>query len=211
MGNQFILAEDAAIKTWLSGIIVTDEKNASRPVAVWYGYPDVEVREVGFPFITIDLTDIAPGNDRQTSGYSYDNDNRGTIAPQAGVLYKNHIPVAYDISYQLTTYCRHPRHDRAIIYQMLNKFPSKFGFLSVPNQLDAPHTEYSGRSMFLDGFAKRDAVSGETGDRRLLRNVFSIRVLSEMTPAVAQSALNTVQFVNINTTITGIPSGYQPV
>ncbi|CAB4174230.1 hypothetical protein UFOVP965_27 [uncultured Caudovirales phage] len=211
MGDQFILAEDVAIKTWLSGITVADEKNASRPVAVWFGYPDVEVREQKFPFITIDLTDIAPGNDRQTSGYSYDSDNRGTIEPAAGFVYRNQIPVAYDISYQITSYCRHPRHDRAIMYQMLNKFPSKFGFLSVPNQLDAPYTEYSGRSMFLDGFAKRDTVDGETGNRRLLRNVFSIRVLSEMTPAVAQSALQVVDYVLINQTITGIPSGYQPV
>jgi len=49
----FALAEDAAIKTYLSGMTVSDEKSASRPVGVWFGYPDVELRQQIFPFVTI--------------------------------------------------------------------------------------------------------------------------------------------------------------
>ena len=62
MGNPFIIAEDLALKTLLSGITVSDDSNASRPVKAWFGYPDVEVRDQTFPFITIDLIDIMPGN-----------------------------------------------------------------------------------------------------------------------------------------------------
>jgi len=78
----------------------------------------------------------------------------------------------------------------------------------VPNQLG---TENSSRSMFLDGFVKRDAVEGETGNRRLLRNVLSIRVLSEMTPAQAATATKNVQYVDINATTSYIPSGMIPL
>jgi hypothetical protein len=209
MGNPFIIAEDLALKTYLQGLTVADEKNGSRQVKVWFGYPDVEVREQTFPYITIDLIDIAPGNDRQTSGRQLDNDYRGTIAPVTDISYEYDIPVAYDLVYQVSSYARHPRHDRALMFQLLNKFPSKFGNLLVPNELG---TESSARSMFLDGFVKRDAVDSETGNRRLLRNVFSVRIISEMTPQVANAvASRAVETVLINDITTHIPSGYEPV
>lgn len=209
MGNPFIIAEDLALKTYLQDMTVSDEKNGSRPVKVWFGYPDVEVREQSFPYVTIDLIDITPGNDRQTSGRLTDNDYGGTIAPVADISYSYDIPVAYDLVYQVSSYARHPRHDRALMFQMLNKFPSKFGNLLVPNELG---TDFSARSMFLDGFVKRDAVDSETGNRRLLRNVFSVRIVSEMSPQVANAvATRAVDTVLINAITTHIPSGYEPV
>jgi hypothetical protein len=137
----------------------------------------------------------------------YDSDYNGTIAATAGSLYKYDIPVAYDLVYQVTSYARHPRHDRALMFQLLNKFPSKFGKLAVPNQLG---TETGYRSMFLDGFVKRDAVDSETGNRRLLRNALSVRVVSEMTPTLAASATKLTETVFLDNTSTP-PSGYQPV
>ena len=209
MGNPFIIAEDNALKTFLQGMTVKDDKNQNRQVKVWFGYPDVEIRTQDFPFVTIDLIDIIPGNDRQTYGYMTDNDYRGTIAPQSGVVYQYQVPVAYDLIYQVSSYSRHPRHDRALMYQLMNKFPSKYGRLVVPNELG---TENSSRSAFLDGFVKRDAVDSETGNRRLLRNILSLRVISEMTPEQASAvASKIVETVHINTNTSYIPSGYQPV
>ena len=208
MGEPFVIAEDNALKTFLQGMTVKDDKNQNRQVKVWFGYPDVEIRDQSFPFVTIDLIDIVPGNDRQTYGYMRDTDYRGTIAPVAGYEYTYLTPVAYDLVYQVTSYSRHPRHDRALIFQLMNKFPSKYGYLIVPNQLG---TEDSSRSMFLDGFVKRDAVDSETGNRRLLRNVLSIRVLSEMTPQQAETATKLVDEVRINNTTSYIPSEYRPV
>ena len=208
MGEPFVIAEDNALKTFLQGMTVKDDKNQNRQVKVWFGYPDVEIRTQDFPFVTIDLIDIVPGNDRQTYGYMRDTDYRGTIAPVAGYEYTYLTPVAYDLVYQVTSYSRHPRHDRALIFQLMNKFPSKYGHLIVPNQLG---TEDSSRSMFLDGFVKRDAVDSETGNRRLLRNVLSIRVLSEMTPQQAETATKLVDEVRINNTTSYIPSEYRPV
>lgn len=202
----FILAEDTALKSLLQGISVVDEKSISRPVKVWFGFPDIEVRAQDYPYLTIELLDVSPANDRQHSGFLYDNDFRGTVAPVAGTSYEYEYPVAYDLIYQVTSYARHPRHDRAIIYQFLNeKVPHKFGQIAIPNELG---TETSYRHIFLDGFIKRDLI--EEG-RRLLRNVFTVRVVSEMTPAQAATAIGTVEEVNINIETTYIPSEYNPI
>lgn len=208
MGNPFIIAEDLALKTHITGLTVSDEKNAARVVKVWFGYPDVEVRSQDFPFITIDLVDVVPANDRQHQGQITDNDYRGTIAPIAKKTFTYETPVAYDLIYQVTSYCRHPRHDRTLMYKLTDKFPSKYGKLAVPNFLG---TQTGYRSMFLDGFVKRDAVDGETGNRRLLRNVYMVRVISEMTPAQAESSVWQVDDVYINPTTTNIPIQYKPV
>jgi len=201
MGNQFLIAEDEALKGFLQGMVVADEKSAAvngptgtiktRPVKVWFGYPDVEVRAQEFPFVTIDLVDIVHANDRQHQGVIYDTDYMGTQAPQAGYIYEYNLPVAFDIIYQITTYARHPRHDRAILFQ-------------------------GWRSMFVDGYVKRDTFEdAESGNRRLLRNVFTVRVVSEMTPATAAERTAVVQEVIINVptanNTSNIPTGLQPL
>lgn len=203
MPNPFIIAEDLALKELCKNMVVSDDKNANRTVKVWFGYPDVEVRTQDFPYVTIDLIDIIPANNRQHSGRQYDSDYQGTIEPVEDSYYEYTIPVAYDLVYQISSFSRHPRHDRAIMYQLLNKFPSKFGKLAVPNQLG---TETAYRSMFLDGFVKRDAVESETGNRRILRNVLTVRIVSEMSPAVAADLIPAVQTVELDTisyTLTG--------
>jgi len=202
MGNQFLIAEDEALKGFLQGMVVADEKSAAvngptgtiktRPVKVWFGYPDVEVRAQEFPFVTIDLVDIVHANDRQHQGVIYDTDYMGTQAPQAGYIYEYNLPVAFDIIYQITTYARHPRHDRAILFQT------------------------GWRSMFVDGYVKRDTFEdAESGNRRLLRNVFTVRVVSEMTPATAAERTAVVQEVIINVptanNTSNIPTGLQPL
>jgi hypothetical protein len=203
---SFILAEDAALKSFLSGITVSDEKNANRAVQVWFGYPDVELRAQTYPYMTIELIDVRAAKERQSNGIFYDTDNRGTVAAEAGVTYRYATPLPYDLVYQITSYSRHPRHDRAIITQLLQqKFQSQYGNLDVPNELA---TETAKRHMFLDGFLKRDMI--EEG-RRLFRNAFTVRVVSEMTPLNAENALSNVQTVEINRITTEIPDGLRPV
>jgi hypothetical protein len=199
----FILAEEAALKEFVKGVTVSDKANPSRPVKVWFGYPDVELTTQDYPFVTIELLDVVPAKDRQTSGYMYDDDNRGTVAPQEDVVYGYSMPLPYDLLYQITSYARDPRHDRAIIMQFLQKkFPSQTGSLAVPNELG---TEIAYRHMFLDGFLKRDTI--EEG-RRLFRNTFTVRVISEMTPENADNAFAITQTVEINTETPAIPDGF---
>lgn len=202
---SFILSEDYALKTYLQGMTVSDEKAPTRPVQVYFGYPDVEIRTQTYPYVIIELIDIRAATERQMTGYFYDNDNRGTVAPAEGVAYRYATPLPYDLTYQVTSYSRHPRHDRGLLFQLQQKFPSQYGSLQVPNDLG---TQVAYRTMFLDGFIKRDQI--EEG-RRLFRNVYTVRIISEMTPSVADNALSTVQTVEINRITTNIPAGLTPV
>jgi hypothetical protein len=202
---SFILAEDAALKNHLQGMVVADEKAPVRPVKVWFGYPDVEIRTQSYPYVVVELIDIRAANERQISGMNYDSDNRGTVAVNTNITYRYQIPLPYDLVYQISAYSRHPRHDRAILFQMQEKFPSQYGSLLIPNALN---TESAYRHMFLDGFLKREQI--EDG-RRLFRSVYTVRIVSEMTPIVASNALSTVQTVEINRVTTNIPTGLKPV
>lgn len=205
-----LLAEDAALKTYLAGMTVSDEKNQNRSVKVWYGYPDVEIRSQEFPFAVIELIGIRPANERQHSGNRTDTDFMGTIATSTNITYTYEIPVAYDLEYQVAAYSRHPLHDRSLTFQLMQKFPSKYGYLPVPNAL-ATETAY--RHMFVESIAKRDMADNVTGSRRLLNTVYTIRVISEMTPSVAASASSAILSVGLNKTPLqySVPSGMQSV
>ena len=203
---SFILAEDTALKELLKGMTVSDLNNAERPVEVFYSIPDVEVRQQKYPYVTIDLLDIRPANDRQHAGYLTDNDFAGTIEPDENKTYTYYMPVAYDLIYQVSSWSRHPRHDRAIMQQILRtRFPSKYGKLVVFDDIG----ESVKRSMFLDEFTK---ISFVEENRRVFRNVFTVRVVSEMTPAQADRVSDKfVETVNLNATTSNIPSSYYPV
>lgn len=204
---SFILSEDLALKAILTGITVTDEKNSARSVGVWFANPDVESRAQSYPYITVELLDFDPAAYRQHSGLFQDNDLQGTVTPSGANTYTYEIPIAWDLVYQITTYSRHPRHDRAIISYLLNKvFVSKRGYLAVPNDLG---TETSYRHLMLEEFVKRDTIED---NRRLYRNVFTVTVSSEGTVASYSQTSTAVSTVNINKKTTAdIPSGQQPV
>ena len=51
----FLLNEEAALKSLLSGMTVADSGNQARPVGVFYGQPDKEIRQQSYPYLTIDL------------------------------------------------------------------------------------------------------------------------------------------------------------
>jgi hypothetical protein len=208
---MFILREDLALKNWLSGIKVSDGVSSMRPVQVWFTLPEVEVRSQSYPYITIDLIDIRQSNERQASGTIYDADFGGTVAPEDGVVYSYEYPVTYDLYYQITTYSRNPRHDRALLNVFMKyATPGKYGHLPLPNDYgtDDTNTTYEWRHMFVEGFVKRDVIED---NRRLFRNTITVRVLTELTQEAASNALYEVENVDITTNISSIPTGYTPV
>jgi len=204
---SFILSEDQALKTLLTGITVVDEKNASRAVGVWFSTPDIESRAQSYPYMTIELLDVTQATYRQMVGLFTDNDLQGTVAPINNKTYTYEVPVAMDLVYQITSYARHPRHDRAIMSYLLTRvFLGKRGYLAVPNDLG---TETGYRHLLLDEFVKRDTI--EDG-RRLYRNVFTVTVTSESSLNSSAADLSKVAIsVTINTTTTHIPSDKQPI
>jgi hypothetical protein len=173
---SFLLAEDEALHTLLKGVTVSDERNPSRPVGVWFGMPDPEIREQKYPFLTIDLVGISPENDRALSGpyvkRSLDRPDGVPIPSATQEVVGELPPTPYTLEYQITTWARIPRHDRQILADLLgNALSHKFGDLPV-------HSDNSIRRLDIVGLNKRDIV--DNNQRRLFRNVFTARVSSEL-------------------------------
>jgi hypothetical protein len=133
---MFLLDEDKALRQKLQGIVVEDQKTGgapSRTVGVWFGQPDQEIRAQSYPYITIDMIGVTREVDREMRGLV----SPDYLAPEgydpATSGWSIQMPIPVMIDYQITTYARHPRHDRAIISQLLhNNLLLRFGYLEVP-------------------------------------------------------------------------------
>ena len=171
----FLLSEDKALREKLTGITVSDQKSAddgqSRVVGVWFGQPDQEIRAQSYPYMTIDMIDLQRDLSREMRGLTsaeylrpaeLDNDEPFEMG----------IPLPVNIDYQITTYARHPRHDRSILSQLLSvKFPIRFGTLTLDDN--------TVRRLDVLDVAKRDIA--EQG-KRLFVNAITVRVSSEIAP-----------------------------
>lgn len=166
----FILNEDEALKSILSGITVSDAGNSARPVSVFYGQPDPQIRQQSYPYITIDLVGVSEAKERTHSGYSQLTYVPEDVDPNQTYFVMTPIPVNLD--YQITTFARQPRHDRQIIAQLFkrDRLPLRFGYLEVPQ-------DNTVRRLDMLGFSKRDITEQ---DKRLFSNVYSIQVSSEL-------------------------------
>jgi hypothetical protein len=170
----YILNEEAALKSLLSGITVSDTGNTARPVGVFYGQPDPQIRLQSYPYITIDLVGVAEAFDRA---------HRGLV--QLGYLpegynsdlsYETTYPIPVNLSYQVTTWARQPRHDRQLINAILSpdRLPLRFGTLTIPE-------DGTIRRLDMLGFVKRDTTEQE---KRLFSNVFNVQISAEFLPDV---------------------------
>lgn len=183
----FLLSEDKGLRQKLEGIEVQDQRadfeGKLRKVGVWFGMPDQEIRDQSYPYIIIDMIDVSRDPSREM---------RGVISAPAYILQNGVVPAGQDreidlpipvnIDYQVTTYSRHPKHDRELLSQLLyTKLPLRAGSLDLDD----------GTSRRLDvlDIAKRDMV--EQG-KRLFMNAITLRVSSE----VAQGTLKTLYKVN---------------
>ena len=191
----FLLSEDQALRDKLQGIVVEDQKSIAqgqpRTVGVWFGQPDQEIRSQSYPYITIDMIDVERDPSREM---------RGIVSPD--YLAPDNLPVGVDgwsinlpipvlIDYQITTYARHPRHDRMIISQLLHtKLPIRFGYLELDDGTI--------RRLDVMNVAKRDMTEQA---KRLFVNAITVRVSSEVPLGVAQN-LYQVRSINLLTPTT---------
>jgi hypothetical protein len=186
---SFLLDEDEALRNLFKDMVVTDQKSNTddgpqRKVGVWFGQPDQEIRNQSYPYITIDMIDIAEAFDRAhrgkvNPGYYEDPDTITTGVNWDTDLHGKDMdfPVPVNIDYQITTYARQPRHDRQILAQLLyTKIPLRFAVLNV-----GPNTQL-GTTRRLDvlDISKRDIT--EQG-KRLFVNAITVRVSSEIAPS----------------------------
>jgi hypothetical protein len=208
---NFLLDEDEALRNLLLGMSVVDQKangagGSTRSVKVYFGQPDQELRDQTYPYITIDMIDIAEDFERAHRGkvkpaYYFDPVNMVDAAQGVQQVSwdptKNDwdvdYPVPVNIDYQITTYARQPRHDRQILAQLLtSKIPLRFAVLST-----GPNTVY-GTTRRLDvlDVSKRDIT--EQG-KRLFVNAITVRISSEIVPSVIRKFYK-VQEVNVTGT-----------
>jgi hypothetical protein len=169
----YIINEDQALKSLLAGITVSDSGNPTRPVGVWFGQPDVEIRQQSYPYITIELIGISEGFDRAHRGYvDYPYIPEGADEEET---YAGWYPIPVNLDYQITTYARQPRHDRQIINALFapGRLPLRFGLLQIPE-------DGTVRRVDVLGFVKRDTTEQ---DKRLFSNIYNVQVSSEFLPA----------------------------
>lgn len=171
--------EDELVKLKLQGMIVTDQKMpGGRPVKVWFRQPEGEIRQVEWPYVTIDLLSIAEGLDRAHRG-GQARPTTTTYGPEglqeaaSGKTLVTEWPVAMDFFYQVTTWTRSAQHDRQLSRQMWAKFPGRYG--SVGGQA-TPYVRP--RSCQLLGWTQADRID-EFG-KRLFSKAYTLKVFSEL-------------------------------
>jgi hypothetical protein len=171
----FIINEDAALKSILTGIKVSDGGNSARPVAVYYGQPDKDIRTQSYPYITLDLVGVREDTERAHRGsvdltYTPEGMTPNYTAESQPV----NFPIPVDLIYQVSTWSRQPRHDRQIMAALFSpgRLPFRFGQLIIPE-------DNTMRRLDMLGFSKRDTTEG---GKRLFSNVYNIRISSELFP-----------------------------
>ena len=119
----FLLAEDEALKRYLTGITVPgrDEDSEWEQVGVWFRWPTGE-RQIKYPFITIDAITAEPNYDLFSSDYLQPTKGlyRPSVAPNlppppggwSTQDYEiwNYLP--FRLVYQIGVHSRHTLHDR---------------------------------------------------------------------------------------------------
>jgi len=191
----FLLAEDAAVKTRLTGITVTDDRKAARPVKVFFRYPEGET-EKEFPFITIENIGLSHARNLQHSEQTYYyNPSSAEETPTS----LNYWPSEYDrdwlqandgdglgylsaesfvpvyLMYQISTYARSALHDRQLTSTMLKKVtPFRRGSIFVSE-------DDTVRRFDMLGWTNADILDQEAGYRkRIFRKVYTIQMTSEL-------------------------------
>jgi hypothetical protein len=185
----WLINEDEAIKQLLSGLTVSDQNVAERPVKVWFRMPEAEEREVTYPFITIDLIDISEEEafahrGRIKPGYVPQGYNPSPI----GSDYKTEFPVPITLTYQISTFTRSAWHDRQLTLKMHNVLPFRFGSLYV----EADNTVRTLQLLDVQPFDGMDA-----NNKRVFRKAYTVTVYSEIFPD-ALLAIQRVEQVRVD-------------
>lgn len=197
----FLLAEDDAVKTYLSGIQVPDAKNVMQNVSVYFRYPESE-RRITYPFITLDLINVERAWELNTSDWYppkgtqiFEDPNTGqeirrgqywpSVTPEVGTPgsgdegdaplawnYRQFLP--HRLTYQVDVRSRHALHDRylqSIFYSDI--LPCEPFWIGV----DADHTW---RRIQLLDFMDYDTVETTEADKRIFRKIWTIAMHAEL-------------------------------
>lgn len=176
----FLLDEDEALKALLTGMTVSDERMADRPVLVRFGYGEPELTgdtpgaQITWPFVTIALLDVREETDRAERGrvqFAYPVGS-STAVDNTVDAHLAEWPIPVGIDYEITTHARSARHDRQILANIIGQaFPFRYGSLDVDDGTVRRLDVLSGPESadWIDGHGKRE-----------FRKVWAVRVSSEL-------------------------------
>ena len=216
----FILAEEAALRKYLSGLTVpkfsqgkpTGEFSA---VPVYFRWPTSE-RNISYPYITIDLLSIDPAYTRWTSWYNpankpityeeegrpghgvrgfYYPDQAGHIKPDKDTdVYGYHTGpyLPYDMLFQISVFARSLHHDRFLTSRMFTDFLSQRNFWVSTDVDDVWH-----RCETM-GFVSGDSMETMEATKRQFRKIYTVRMETEV-PSEKLYELRRVRRVRIKT------------
>ena len=204
MKQGFLFAEDEAIKKRFSDLTVSDDRDAQRPVQVFFRYPEGET-ERKYPFITIELIDVVHAKNRQHSDTYLDTHRAGhpnnlDYWPSTSSASSPNVPgfdsfrttefTPVDLLYQVSTFTRSAIHDRQLASQMLANI--------VPYRYSSIMIEADGTSRRLDllDWSTADLLDPEAGYRkRIFRKVYTLQMTSEI-PTSSLTGLKKVSSVS---------------
>jgi hypothetical protein len=182
----FMLAEDEALKSYLSGIEVPGQKptDPKVKVGVWFRWPTGE-RQIRYPFITIDSITAEPAYELFTSDHwepvegLYRPDISTQLPPPPGgwglmsYQIRNFLP--FRLVYQVNVYSRHSLHDRYLrsIFAT-DVLPQRPFWVAVDVDGTWRRTEQIGYA------ATDQSETNESGTKRIFRKVYTVSMLAEV-------------------------------
>ena len=180
----FLLAEEEALKAWLTGITVPTrpgEPGTTR-VECYFRYPEGE-RQISYPFITIDLISIEPNFDLMTSTYYQDTKDlyQPSVSPTLppgpfpGTVPAVREYLPFNILWQVSTYARSALHDRFLT--------SIFTTDIIPVRPFFIHTQADDvmRRTERVSFQTADTMeTTESGTKRIFRKIYTVQMLAEI-------------------------------
>lgn len=191
----FVLAEEAALKQYVSGLQVPNPREGGglSEVPVWFRWPESE-RRMSYPFITIDLLSIAPAYDRWTSVYDVGNmplyfEGEGENPDRWGMYYPGYSPdvttdpdksysiqryLAYNLMFQISTFARSAYHDRFLTSRLMTDV---FGPRSFRIPVDADHAS---RRCELLQWTSSDSMETGEASKRIFRKIYTVLMETEI-------------------------------
>lgn len=183
LNERFLIAEDAALKRKLSGLQVTIPR--LRDVGVWFNWPNKELADIEWPFITIQLVDVVKASHREHSGSQFELAYKpyGFEDTLTGAIVSDDWPTPYDLYYTITTWAKDPRHDRQLLTRILGDralTPHRMGYLEIPEDGTVRRLE----TLSINDFTGRDS-NNDTEYRRAV----TLRVESELFTTFVEEVL----------------------
>jgi hypothetical protein len=196
----FLIAEEHALKRYLSGIRIPRPRGADYEVPVYFRWPSSE-RTIKYPFITIDLLSIDPAYDLWHSDHDplrtpavFEDTQAGTstvgmyypsvtanLLPEdvvitdsgvAGYVQGQYLP--YRLMFQITTNATHAMDDRVLQGKMLvDRLPPRSFFVGV-------QADQVWRRGELVQWVSGDTQETTENSNRMFRKIYTITMETEI-------------------------------